>query len=463
MRWPFRRKPAIDAPAPSTTAAFREVSEVRRPDFLRAGFLARHWFPHRIRYVPRSGSDGQFLAESMYGVSDPTRLRQVVIHAQGAALAGLPADVFFDRDLVWHQQHLGLPGHVAAANLVVDGRDLRTTARYSDLVQRVSRRRDLATRVEKRFRGWDHMLLNAIAAYAVERGFERIHFPTAELARANTDRKRNPKPALFARLYDDDVQRRFHARRHGDFWVVDVRENRERVVVPTRGEERLGPERSICICHDTERELGHLVEDPAFARVAAEMSARNLEGMLATEARAGARGTYAVVGLLMEALRPAIEAGGHEVAFHGYDHDLVRPQLRRCREIDYRIPGYRPPQSRITRELTDVELARRNFEWLASSPRSLGTSLPTVRASIARLPVFFDDFPLYRSETTWGAWETDALREVAARDTTVFGLHDCYAHLWLDRYEGFLVKLADVGRLRPVGDVAAELFLGAAE
>ena len=60
-----------------------------------------------------------------------------------------------------------------------------------------------------------------------------------------------------------------------------------------------------------------------------------------------------------------------------------------------------------------------------------------MRASIARLPVFFDDFPLYRSETTWGAWETDALREVAARDTTVFGLHDCYAHLWLDRYEGF--------------------------
>lgn len=463
MRWPFSRKHAAEPVPSSTTAAYRDVGEDRLPDFLRAGFHARHWFPHRVRYVPRPGSDGQVLAESMYGVTDPARLRQVVIHATGSALAGIPADLFFDRDLVWHQQHLGLPGHVAAANLVVAGRDLLTTARYADVVQRLSRRRDVATLVEKRFRGWDHMLLNAILGYAIERGLRTIRFPTAELALTNTDRKRNPKPALFARIYDDDVQRRFRARRRGAFWVVGVRENRDRYVAPTRGEERLATERSICVCHDTERELGHLTVDPAFARVAAEVSARNLDGMLAAEARAGARGTYAVVGLLMESLRPAIEAGGHEVAFHGYDHDLAHPQLRRCREIDYRIPGYRPPQSRITEELTDLELARRNFEWLASSPRSLGGSAPHVRASIARLPVAFDDFPLHRAATSWSAWEADALRDVAARETTVFGLHDCYAHHWLDHYDGFLAKLADIGRLRPIGDVAAELFRCAAE
>ncbi len=79
------------------------------------------------------------------------------------------------------------------------------------------------------------------------------------------------------------------------------------------------------------------------------------------------------------------------------------------------------------------------------------------------MPVAFDDFPLYRSATPWNAWEADALREVAARDIAIFGVHDCYAHLWLDHYAGFLAKLADLGRLRPVGDVAAELFRGAAE
>jgi len=463
MRWPFRQKHSVEASAVATTAAYRDIGADRIDDFLAAGFQARHWFPHRIRYVPRPGSDGQVLAESMYGVTDPSALRQVVLHAQGGALEGIPAAVFFDRDLVWHQQHLGLPGHVAAANLIVAGRDLLTTARYSDIVQRISRRRDLATLVEKRFRGWDHMLLNAILGYAAERGLRRIRFPGSEIALANTDRKRDPKEALFERLYDDDVQRRFRARRDGDFWVVDVRDNLDRWVRPIRGEERVGTDRSICICHDTERELGHLTADPAFAHVAAEVSARNLDRMLEVEARAGVRGTYAVVGQLMTALRPAIEANGHEVAFHGYDHDLGHPQLLRCREVDYRVPGYRPPNSHMTEELNDLELARRNFEWLASSPRSISAPVPQVRASIARIPVHFDDYPLYRSGASMSTWEAEALRDVMARATTTFGVHDCYAHLWLDHYEGFLAKLADIGRLRPIGEVAAELFLCAAE
>ncbi len=463
MRWPFRRKHAAEALTVATSAAYRDVGANRLEDFLAAGFHARHWFPHRVRYVPRPGSDGQVLAESMYGVRDPSRLRQVLLHAQERALDDIPVAVFFDRDLVWHQQHLGLPGHVAAANLIVAGRDLLTTARYSDLVQRISRRRDLSTRIEKRFRGWDHMLLNAIFAYAVERGLRRIHFPGSEIALANTDRKRHPQRALFERIYDDDVRRRFRARRRGPFWVVDVRDNLDRVVRPTRGAEHLGAERSICICHDTERELGHLSADPGFARVAAEVSARNLERMLEAEARAGMRGTYAVVGQLMPALRPAIEANGHEVAFHGYDHDPERRQLGRCREVDYRIPGYRPPNSRMTEELSDLELARRNFEWLASSPKSIAAPVPQVRAAIARMPVHFDDYPLYKVGAAWSDWETEALRDVTARSTTIFGVHDCYAHLWLDHYDDFLAKLADVGRLRPIGEVAAELFRCAAE
>jgi hypothetical protein len=463
MRWPFRRTPTAEPASGPTAAAYWKVDADLLREFVRAGFRARHCFPHAIRYLPRPGSDGQVLAERMYGVTDPSRLRQVVLHAHGPALDGIPASAFFDRDLVWHEQHLGLPGHVAAANLVLAGQDLLTTARYADIVQRISRRRDLATRVEKRFRGWDHMLLNAIFNYAVERDVRRIRLPGSSLALENTDRRRNPKPALFERIYDHDVQRRFHTRREGRFWVVDVRDNLDRRVRPVRAEESLGGERAICICHDTERELGHVTADPHFARVAADVSARNLERVLEIEARAGVRGTYAVVGRLLPALRPAIEANGHEVAFHGYDHDLGTPQLGRCREVDYRIPGYRPPQSAMTPELTDLELARRNFEWVASSARSIGTLVPQVRAPIARIPVHLDDFPLYRSAMSWRDWEAEALRQASARDTTVLGVHDCYAHWWLDHYEGFLARLADAGRLRTIGSVAAELFRRAAE
>src|SRR5438132_14160243 len=62
-----------------------------------------------------------------------------------------------------------------------------------------------------------------------------------------------------------------------------------------------------------------------------------------------------------------------------------RGQLQKCREIDYRVKGYRPPQSRITSELSDTRLAFHNFEWLASSAHSLQTSLPELRNRIVKI------------------------------------------------------------------------------
>jgi hypothetical protein len=164
---------------PSNGARFRDVSDDRRAEFVARGFKPRHFFPHRLYVLPRCGSDGVKLARSMYGISGADRLRQILLFARGAALDGIPARLFFDDDLVWHQQQLGLPGHVAAANLIVHGRRLLTTARFSDIVQRVSRQREHLTRIEKRFRGWDHMLLNGILSYAVERNLRLIYFPTA--------------------------------------------------------------------------------------------------------------------------------------------------------------------------------------------------------------------------------------------------------------------------------------------
>jgi hypothetical protein len=307
------------------------------------------------------------------------------------------------------------------------------------------------------------MLLNAVFGYAVERKLRRIHLPTADTALKNTDAKREPKMALFKRIYDDDVQRRFRARRRDGFWVVDVRDNLDRWVGARREEQPFDSTTTICICHDTEMELGHLTADPAFARIAADVSARNLEGILEAEARRSVRGTYAVVGRLMPEIRERIEQDGHEIAFHSWDHDLNRKQLRLCRQFDYRIPGYRTPNSRITPELNDRELARRNFEWLASSCGSIHAQAPQVRAGLARIPVHFDDFSMYKHGVSWARWESDALGEIARRAVTTFGLHDCYAHFWLDHYDGFLAKLADIGRLCTIGEVADETFLRAAE
>jgi hypothetical protein len=448
---------------PSGISRFREITPDRLGEFLKKGFKARHVFPHRLYYLPRCGSDGMKLARSMYGVTHADRLRQVVLFARGPALEGIPADLFFDKDLIWHEQQLGLPGHVAAANLIVKGRTLLTTARFSDIVQRISRHRAHLTRVEKRFRGWDHMLLNGILNFAVEHDLKTICFPTARVAMADTDPDRSVQPPLFERIYDHDVLERFDAEQRGGYWVVDVARNRHRLVRPAAGHERLPSERTICITHDIERELGHVAVAPQFAAIAARTSRQQLPRILELEERRGIRGTYNVVGCLMNEVRADIERCGNEVAFHSHDHTDHQNQIGLCRRLDYRIKGYRPPNSRVTAELTDDYLAFHNFEWLASSPRSIGTDDPALRAGIARIPIRFDEFPLYKLGTSFEAWEREALRVIRENEFTAFGLHDCYAQYWLDRFDEFLAKVQDLGRTETVGEVANRVALGCAE
>src|SRR5262249_33189270 len=205
--------------------------------------------------------------------------------------------VFFDDDLQWHRQHFGRLGQIAAVDLWVDGTSVHTMTHQSDLVQRISRRRDLKTHIEKRFKGWHHMLLNAIANFALARGLSRIYSPTSDFAMLHTDRKRTVQRALFERIYDQDVQRRFQVRRERNWWRVEVEENRDRIIVATRGAEPIPSPKTICICHDVEAGLGHRDVDPEFARGADLTSRQNVETMLTIEANADVRATYNVVGL----------------------------------------------------------------------------------------------------------------------------------------------------------------------
>ncbi len=457
------RRRAKEPARPGACTRFREATSDRADEFVARGFAHRHFFPHRAYYLHLCGADGAYLSNSIYGISDPTRLRQVALFAIGDALEGIPPSLFFDDDIVWHRQQLGMPGHVAAANLVLDGKRLLTTARYSDVVQRIGRRRELATRIEKRFRGWDQLLLNAVLGYAIENGFEEIHLPTAETALANVDKKRSPKLAMFQRIYDHDVTRRFDAVRLKDRWIVEVKANRGRWVALADRKENLPSEPTVVVCHDTERELGHLNVDLELVALARERAADNLREMLDVEAAHAIRATYDVVGCFMNDVRPDIEARGHEVAFHSYDHGSDRNQLGRCREVDYRIKGYRAPQSNLTSELSDPELARFNFEWLASSHHSLGSDVPTMRGGIARLPILFDDFPLYSTGVAYDAWERELLTTIAGHQYAAFGLHDCYAHLWLPQLGSLLRRLGERARFTTMGEVAAQIALGCAE
>ena len=133
----------------------------------------------------------------------------------------------------------------------------------------------------------------------------------------------------------------------------------------------------VCVCHDIERGFGHVETDPDLAALADKTGPNNLLKMLRIENELGVKATYNVVGCFMNEVRAIIEADGHCVAFHSYDHKINTDQLAYCREIDYRIKGYRATQSKITAELTDENLCFHNFEWLASSAYSLRIVLPS--------------------------------------------------------------------------------------
>jgi hypothetical protein len=439
----------------------------RAAEFVQRGHRLREFFPHRAAVLRKPGPDGLLSIRAMAGAGEPAELRELVLWAEPALAAEFPRDVFFDPDVVWHQQHFGRAGQVATADLRVDGGRIWTTNHLSDLVQRIGRRRELRTRVENRFRGWHALLLNALLGYAAASGARAVHTPTAALVLRHTDPERRPRPELFERVYDRVVARLFRARREGDWWVLEVAANRDRLVAPASGEEPLAGGPAVCVCHDVERGTGHLDVDPAFALRAEETAPASLEAMLRVEGERGLRATYCVVGAILPELRGPIEAGGHALAFHSWDHAVEGPaaanQLSRCRLLDYRIKGYRPPRSVLTPELTDENLVWHNVEWLASSPRSLGGDDVELRNGVVRIPVLADDWELYSRGADYGLWEARLLEELAGRRVAAFSLHDCYGPFWLPRYERLLDRVQELGTVRTLDDVAADAALASSE
>lgn len=423
----------------------------------------------------------------MCGDVDPNQLWEIVLYAAEPLVRRFPRDLFFDDELIWHQQQFGRPGQIATANLVVEGNRLYSMVHISDLVQRISRRPEHRSQVENRFRGWNHMLLNSLLHFALQNRIAEVHLPTAEWAMRHTDSTRTVGPELFDRVYDRTVRQLFEVERHGPWWRLDVRKQRERVVSPTPRHEALPAGRTICVCHDIERGYGHRRTDPDFSHVADATSDAHLDRMLDIENDAGMTATYNVVGILLPAVRSRIEAGGHCLGFHSYDHEIEpgglrrvleamrrrvsadnhgrssSDQLPRCRALDYRVKGYRPPQSVITRELTDDNLLWHNFEWLATSAYYLRVKEPFLENRLVKIPVHFDDFELYRSGLSYATWETRALAAIEANELVAFSLHDCYAHLWLPHYARLLGRLRDLGATKTLNDVASDVILASAQ
>jgi hypothetical protein len=399
----------------------------------------------------------------MCGERDLDRHWQLLLYADPALVEQFPRSLFFDDDLIWHQQHFGRPGQVASATVLIGSGVLYSMVHHADLVQRIGRFREHKTQIEKQFGGWPWMLLNGALALAIDCGIGTVRTPASRLAMENTDPVRDVQPYLFERVYDRPLAEFPGTVRRGEWWEIDVSAAAAAVVLPTPGQDPMAEEKTVCVMHDVERGFGHRAEDPELARRADETGAESLAAMLTAEASAGVRATYNVVGAFLDDVRGAIERDGHALAFHSFDHSDDGNQLHRCREVDYRLKGYRLPRSRTTSETTDENLAFHNFEWLASGRVPLGTESPVLRDRLVRLPVTLDDFPLYTRRQTYDEWESALLEQVVRSPYTTVGLHDCYAHLWLPRYPELLEKLKSLARPRTLDDVAADVLMGATD
>ena len=462
---------------------FRELSAERVADWRAAGFRARDFFPNRSFHLHKSAPDGYKLAQQSGLRPRPEEMWEIALFALPVALGGLPADLFFDDDIMWHRQHFGVIGQVAVASVMMRGGEIHTAAHQSDLVQRISRRRQYKTRVENRLHGWDRLLLNSILGFAVEHGVARVNVPTAEYAKQQTDRARSVAPELFDRVYDRHVRDRYDVRPNGNWWAIDIAANRERIVPGTKRAEPMTPSKTICVCHDIERGLGHSQAEPDFVAAANDASAASLDAMLAAEGAMGVAATYNVVGEILSDVRERVEQAGHCLGFHTYDHQLearasrarallarrlglgtvpegtpTRLQLSRCRAIDYRIKGYRPAQSRLGADTEASNLAHQNFEWLASSSRSLGIDTPKMERGIVTIPLRFDDFALHQG-MPYEQWEARALAHAHDSGFLAFSLHDCYGPRWTEQYPAFLGRLLELGTLKTLDQIAAEVTL----
>ena len=449
-----------DSGISAAVSRFKAFGLNRANEFHSKGYKRRYFFPHKVFYLPKCGPDAYKMATRMCGPCELNQMWEIILYADTPTIDEFPPELFFDDDLVWHQQQFGKIGQVATANLVEMGTTLYTMVHISDIVQRISRRREYKTRIENRFKGWHHLLLNAILNFALERKLDRVLSPASSLAMRNTDQKRTVQRELFERVYDRNIGELFETTQKDGWWVIELDVNRERIIQPEDREEILKHTKTICLCHDVEAGYGHIEADPPFVDFANKNFPHNLDRMLSIEKKFGVKATYNVLGSLLKDVRAKAEEDGHCIAFHSYNHqfDENEPiQLMECRKIDYRIKGYRPPQSKITAGLDDRHLGFHNFEWLASSRRSFGFDQPQIVNRIVKIPIYFDDFQMYKEGLKYEDWESLAMERINRSDPAVFCLHDCYAHLWLPYYEKFLEKILRLGKMKTLNTIAAEV------
>jgi hypothetical protein len=430
--------------------------------FAGRGLARREIFPHDIIVIQKPYPDALLLLERR-GMQreELERGRFFQLNLYTTDFYGLPEELFSDPEINWHRQQFGQKGLIAAAGLWIRNSVATTSGLQSDLCQQLYRHSTLKfackARVQTHFRYWYAYLFNAVLDFCIDLGISTVLCPTGDQVVANTRKSINPE--LFRRIYDYP-RKEFCCRDisvgRTQYLEIPIEVNRGRVVrlaAANLGGSRHPAGARICIFHD--------IEEDVDTQVSPAECADNLARMLEIERSFGVDATYNVLGTLLGDKKDEIRASNpdHSIGFHSFNHDPGDlAQLSKCRLVDLRVRGYRPPQSRMTPELTDYNLTRLNFEWLAcgaGGPRNLGCRLEN---GVVKIPIHLDDYSLFLGNP-YEQWEREVLASALALPFFGLSLHDCYGEKWLGRYRGLLDKLATIKQLVNADVLCDGMFL----
>ncbi len=413
------------------------VTSEREPEFLSKGFKRRHVFPHTLHYLPKAGPGALRFSGPMCGITNPTAQWEVLLHATSPRLENVPRELFFDDDIVWHKRQYGMDGHVAFGFVAVDADRMFGLNYVADVVQRISRRRELKTRIETVLRGWTYMLLNGLLNFAVEMRIRTFFSPTAELVMQNS---RPAQPELFERIYDHTLDALFEVRRRGPWWVVDVEANRHRLVRPEPRIAPTRPEATFCLVHDVgTREAGARPAgtDPSRAMRLVEDTARVAKEL-------GWPVTFIAPRAVFDEVRGRVAGEGHALGFASDDALVSRElgaEMVRCRSVDQRTKGYRLADARPAERWEALELCYHKFDWLLVAGSRTNGAMWGPERGIVNIPISLDDRALAGSGCDTWASELEAM-VVNTGPPAVVSLGESWSRLDLDRRRRLLERVA---------------------
>jgi len=422
----------------------------------------KYFFQHEVEFIEKQYSD-MFLIMGLRGFSKKELFKGkfLQINIYSKEIEGLPDNLFFDKKIIWHQQHFGKKGLIASAGLYLPNQeDIFIEVMQSDLLQQLFRtqkfRKLYRTKLEDKYKYWYKILFNAVLDFAIGNGFLKVYCPTSEQLSNNT--KMKVDNSFFTKVYDYS-KRNFNSSKKkikkAEYWKIDLKKNLDKIV-------RLKPllreikksKKIVCIYHD--------IEEDVDTQISKEKCKEYLQKMLEIEKKQGISVTYNLLGSLFNEKEKIIQSyGNHSISFHSYDHNLKDlNQLKKVREVNLQVRGYRPPQSKLTRELNDYNLSYHNFEWLMSSASSLNTTEPKLENGIVKIPLFIDDFPLHKMEISYERWENNLLETIKNNDFVAFGTHDCYGYHWIGKYNELINKLKARGcEFRTCDEISNYIFL----